>query len=183
MDAGLIIAIVVIAALVVLAIAGWSYMQRNKRSEQLRERFGPEYDRTVSSAGKRGEAERELQERQQRVERLRIKELTPEERERYSDAWHRTQAHFVDDPSAAIGEADELVQKVMDARGYPISNFEQQAADISVDHPEVVRNYRAAHAIVIEHKDKGVTTEDLRQAMVHYRALFADLLGASPVRS
>ena len=180
MDTTLIIAIVVVAVIVLLAVGAYMLM-RQRESSRLRERFGPEYDRTVEEAGGRRDAERELSERTQRVEKLRLREIEPDQRSAFAEAWRSTQTRFVDDPAKAIDEADSLVQRVMDSRGYPISNFEQQAADISVDHPEVVTNYRAAHTIAMNSAHGEATTEDLRQAMVHYRALFSELLGAAPV--
>ena len=177
MDTTLTIVVVVLLALVLLGAATWMISTR-KRSKELRERFGPEYDRSIQEAGRRQDAESVLQERSERVQKLRIKELSSDERHRFSEAWREVQAQFVDEPARSIGRADTLVQEVMDARGYPITDFEQQAADISVDHPEVVTNYRAAHQIAQTHELEGVGTEDLRQAMLHYRALFSDLLGA-----
>jgi hypothetical protein len=168
------IAILVGAAL----ICGFVWWQnQSKRSKGLRERFGPEYEHVVGEAEKRRDAERELEQRAARVERLHLKDLEPDARQRYSEQWVSVQARFVDDPNEAIFTAHQLVQQVMAARGYPITDFEQQAADVSVDHPEVVRNYRVAHDIMKKHEDGGATTEDLRQAMVHYRALFNELLG------
>lgn len=177
MDTTLIVAIVVLAAVVILGFVAWQ-MSSKKKSGHLKDRFGSEYDETVEAANSRRAAERELAAREERVQKLHLKEIPEGDRAHYVDEWKETQAHFVDDPNKAIDEADTLVQKVMDARGYPITNFEQQAADISVDHPDVVRNYRAAHAIAVSNESDGATTEDLRQAMVHYRELFSELLGA-----
>lgn len=156
-------------------------MQRRQESGRLREHFGTEYDRTVVQSKNRREAEKELEGRQKRIERLHIRELTAVERDNFAEAWRVTQARFVDDPTVAIEDADNLVQRVMDLRGYPITNFEQQAADVSVEHPDVVLNYRQAHAIAEASERRQATTEDLRQAMVNYRALFSELLGAAPV--
>jgi len=166
--------------LAVLAVGAYVSMQRG-RGKKLREHYGNEYDVALDNSKNKREAERELEERQKRVERLHIRELNRNERERFAEAWRTVQTRFVDDPSGSIDDADTLVQQVMDVRGYPITNFEQQAADVSVDHPDVVRNYRQAHAIAEASERHEATTEDLRQAMVHYRALFADLLGVSPV--
>jgi hypothetical protein len=177
-DTGVIIAIVVIAAVVIIGF-GVMAMMRGRESKRLRERFGPEYEQTVSETGRRREAEQELAEREKRVEKLRLREIEPEQRTAFAEAWRTTQTRFVDDPANAVREADTLVQRVMDTRGYPISNFEQQAADISVDHPEVVTNYRAAHKIAEASSQDKASTEDLRQAMVHYRALFSELLGVT----
>ena len=177
MDTALIV-IIVIAILIVAAIAAFLYLQ-SKRSTDLRERFGPEYDRTVSNSG-RLKGEQELSERQKRVEKLNIVPLSNEARRGYAESWRNVQAHFVDEPGKAIGEADDLVQRVMAERGYPIGDFEQRVADISVDHADVVDNYRKAHSISRAQAGGGVSTEQLRQAMVHYKALFEDLLAETP---
>jgi hypothetical protein len=170
------IVIVVVAALIVLgAIAAWT--QQRKRS-QLKERFGSEYDRTVSERGERKAAEKELAERERKRDQLDIVPLSPEAQKEYSASWKRVQGRFVDDPSTAVNEADRLVTNVMRDRGYPIDDFEQRADDISVDHPDVVQNYRAAHAVYVKAGDDngGASTEDLRRGFVHYRALFTELL-------
>ena len=169
------IALIVIAAIVVVGALVWTMNQR-KRTEHLTERYGPEYQRTLEATGDKGEAERELQDREERVKEYEIKPLSPGQRDRYVAKWKETQAEFVDDPSGAIAKADALVEDVMGERGYPMGDFEQRSADVSVDHPHVVEEYRAAHAIAERHANGGVETEDLRQAMVHYRALFDDLL-------
>jgi hypothetical protein len=182
MDTGLVLALVIIAVIALVGVGIYLYYQQQRRSQRLRRGFGSEYDKAVSEKGSRREAEKELEERQKRVERLHLRELRPEERSGFAQEWQETQAHFVDDPTEAIGQADELVSRVMEARGYPMADFEQRASDISVDHPDVVRNYRAAHSIA-EKNDRGdASTEDLRQAMVHYRSLFEDLLG-TPARA
>lgn len=167
----------VLVGIVVLAVlaAIWAFWQK-RRTEQLREGFGPEYERTVQETGDRRRAESELAARQKRVDRLHIRPLSGEERSRFAAAWQSTQARFVDDPGGSIGDADRLVGQVMEARGYPVGEFEQRTADISVDHPQVVTNYRAAHDIALAHERNGSSTEDLRQGMVHYRALFDELL-------
>lgn len=176
MDTTLLVIIVIAAvALVVIAAAAW-FIAQQKRSENLRRGFGTEYDRTVDEHGDRGKAESELRERQKRVSKFDIKPLDPNDRERYAKSWAATQARFVDSPAEAVGEADRLVNDVMHARGYPMGDFDQQAADISVDHPHVVENYRSARAIAERNEAGEATTEDLRQAMVHYRELFNDLL-------
>ena len=166
----------IIAVAIIVAVALWLAM-RQRRTEQLRSRFGPEYDRTVHDARTVTEGEAALVERQTRVERLQIRPLSPDDARRFGQAWRDVQARFVDDPKGAIIDADRLVGEVMHARGYPLGDFEQRVADISVDHPNVVMNYRAAREIVRDHEGGGASTEDLRQAMVHFRALFADLLG------
>ena len=166
--------LIVVAVLLVLLIVWW--IVRRRRSERLRERFGPEYDRTLADAGKRRRAEAELQERERRRTRLDIRPLQPAARDRYVQSWRAVQERFVDTPDGAVAEADRLVIEVMRERGYPIEDFEQRAADVSVDHPVVVDNYRAAHAISVARQSGEAGTEDLRQAMVHYRALFEELL-------
>ena len=167
--------LIAVAAVVVVALIVWSAL-RTRRTRTLREGFGPEYDRTVADAPSRREAETELSERQKRREELDIQPLSPEARDGYANSWRTTQARFVDDPGGAIAEADGLIQRVMRERGYPVEDFEQRAADVSVDHPEVVNNYRAAHGISIAHEREKASTEDLRVAMVHYRSLFDELL-------
>jgi len=172
-DATLIIVSVVIIAILIAAV--WWYSMR-QRSEKLRERFGPEYERTVAEKGDTRRAENELTARQKRVSQLDIRPLAADERRRFNDEWRAVQARFVDDPSTAVGDADALVGRVMEARGYPVGDFEQRAADVSVDHPTVLEHYRAAHAVALRHAQGQASTEDLRQAMVNYRALFAELL-------
>ena len=169
----------VILALVVVGIGigiGLFVLMHRRRSESLREQFGPEYKRAVDQYGDQGKAEAELGAREKRVRKLDIRALAPEERSRFADAWKKTQARFVDEPSKAVGEADGLVKELMQARGYPVGDFEQRAADISVDYTNVVTNYRAGREIVLRNNSGKATTEDLRQAMVHYRSLFEELL-------
>jgi FtsZ-interacting cell division protein ZipA len=177
MDTGLLVAILIA---VVLLVALAFFASRRRRTRRLQDRFGPEYDRTVEQAGSRRAAESELEERTQRRERLDILPLDPAARDRYLAAWHQTQARFVDEPAAATRQADELIKAVMRERGYPIDDFEQRAADISVDHPQVVDDYRAADAIAARNDRSEASTEDLRQALVHYRSLFEDLLEVGP---
>jgi len=171
---------IAIAALVA-AVATWLFLQK-RRTEQLRGRFGPEYDRTVKEKGTVAKAEAALAARAVRVERLHIGTLAPADAARFGDSWKRVQNRFVDDPRGAVTDADRLVGEVMEARGYPVAEFEQRVEDISVDHPNVVMNYRAAHDIARDHEHSKASTEDLRQAMVHYRALFQELLEVEPVR-
>jgi hypothetical protein len=173
MDQGTIIAIVV--GVLVLAALGWLVWQR-QRSEALRERYGPEYERTVHDVGDKRRAEAELVKRQERVEQLDIRPLLAEQRRDYQERWRAVQTRFVDDPKGAVTDADPLVEDVMKTRGYPVSDFDQRAADLSVHHPRVVENYRAARDIAQRHRRGEASTEDLRQAMVHYRGLFEDLL-------
>lgn len=176
----LIVAIAIVIAAVVIAIA-WMAQQRRRRAH-LRERFGPEYDRTVHAVGTTGKAEAVLAEREARVTKYHIRDLDQEERRRFADAWTRVQAKFVDDPGAAVTEADRLVNEVMTARGYPMADFDRRADDLTVEHGNVVHHYRAAREIATRHARNAASTEELRQALVHYRELFADLLGESPVR-
>lgn len=167
---------VAIAVVVVLLVVGVVFAMRQRDRQRLKQRFGPEYERAVRTHGDASRAEAELQSRERRVASLDIHPLTAEQRERFGDSWKRVQVQFVDDPRGAVTQADRLVGEVMLERGYPVGDFEQRAADISVDHPHVVENYRAARAIAQRHARGEAGTEDLRQAMVHYRALFADLL-------
>jgi len=173
MDTSTAIILAIVVIIVVGAVA-WIMMQR--RTQELRKRFGPEYDRVISERGDARQAESELAARQKRVERLDIHPLELAQRERFIEAWRATQSRFVDAPAEAIKDADRLVSQVMQARGYPVGDFEQRAADVSVDHPVVVENYRAAHTIAAANERGQASTEDLRQAIVHYRALFEDLL-------
>jgi hypothetical protein len=173
MTQGTMIAIVV--GVVVLALIGWFVWQR-QRSEQLRARYGPEYNRAVNEIGDKRRAESELLKRQERVEHLDIRPLGAQQRNDYLQRWHAVQTKFVDDPKGAVGDADGLVEDVMKARGYPIADFDQRAADLSVHHPRVVENYRAARDIAQRHRRGDASTEELRQAMVYYRELFQDLL-------
>jgi hypothetical protein len=171
------IVIIVVAVIVLAAI--FMAAGRKRRTRELQSGFGPEYDRTVDRTGDRREAERDLQERRERHEELEIRDLPPAARERHQEAWRIIQARFVDDPESSVGEADRLVQTVMRERGYPVDDFEQRAAAISVDHPHVVENYRAAHQTWAANERGEATTEDLRQSLVHYRGLFDELLGGA----
>jgi hypothetical protein len=166
--------VIVVALLVVLAIA-WM-MFRVRRTQDLRAHFGPEYDRMLHERGNQARAEAELAERERRVKRLSIRPLPRDASQRYSQMWNAQQARFVDEPKAAVVEADHLVEEVMKERGYPVGEFDQRVADISVDHPRVVENYRAAHEITLREQRGQASTEDLRAAMVHYRDLFRELL-------
>jgi hypothetical protein len=154
-----------------------------RRRRGLQETFGPEYDRTVAEAPTRREAESELLEREKRREQLDVRPLEAAAQERYRKQWHRAQERFVDDPAGAVRDADRLIRDVMRERGYPVQDFEQRAADVSVDHPEVVANYRAAHGISVANERGRASTEDLRTAMVHYRSLFTELLEAQPAET
>ena len=173
-SAQIVILLVVIAAVVVAALV---YMiARKRRSQGLREQFGPEYDRVVRKEGDVKKGETMLEFRQKHRQSLDIRPLSASDQGRFSSRWSNVQSEFVDDPSGAVARADELIIEVMQARGYPTTDFTQRAADVSVDHPVVVENYRAAHEIAQRRSRGEASTEDLRQAMVHYRALFSELL-------
>lgn len=165
--------IIIAAVVIAVVVIAW-IVARKRRTEALQHRFGPEYDRALREKGDRAEAD--LLERQRRVEKFSIRELSPAERERFVTDWRVVQSRFVDDPKGAVRDADELVTRLMQARGYPMTNFEQRAADISVDHPRVVDNYRAAREIAIRQQRGQATTEDLRNAIIYYRSLFDELL-------
>ena len=165
--------VLIIASLV---LAAWVLSKRKKQSLRLQQRFGPEYSRTVDEFGGRAKAESELKARETRVERLNITALAPSEAARFSQAWSSLQNRFVDNPKGVVMQADQLVREVMLKRGYPMGDFERRAADISVDHPTVVDTYRAAQVIATRDHRGEANTEDLRQAVVHYRALFDELL-------
>jgi hypothetical protein len=170
------IAIGVAAVVIVVAIVVGARVGRTKR---LQGAFGPEYGRTLDEAGSRDEAEAELRERQKRHEQLDLKPLAADAREDYLEQWRATQERFVDDPHGAAIGADHLVLEVMRARGYPVEDIDQRAADISVDYPELVGNYRSAHAVAVKQSVDEATTEDLRKAMRNYRSLFDELLGSN----
>jgi FtsZ-interacting cell division protein ZipA len=175
MDQRTMVAIVIVVA--VIAIAAVIFiLTRQRRSRQLKQQFGSEYDRALQSRGNPAKAEAELLNRQKRVNSFEIKALSPAARERFAEEWASVQSRFVDDPGIAVSEADSLVNRVMAARGYPMTDFEQRAADVSVAYPAVVQNYRSAGAIVQRYGRGEAGTEDLRQAMVHYRSLFDELL-------
>lgn len=167
--------IVVVVAVVAVAV-GILFLFQKERSRRLRSKYGPEYDRLVDQYGSQRKAEEDLALREKRIGRLSIRDLNPNEAEAFANRWREEQARFVDSPREAVANVDQLVGELMNARGYPVSDFEQRAADVSVDHPAVVENYRAAHNIASRRGDRSASTEDLRQAMVHYRALFEELL-------
>ena len=169
-EIGFIIAVIILAAVVV-----WLLLDR-RNSRRLQSRFGPEYERTVRESGDRRRAERDLERREKRVERLHLQPLPLRDRERFLAVWRADQARFVDDPAGAVTDADRLVQEVMRLRGYPVADFEQRVEDISVDHPHLVQNYRAAREVAMRHRRGEATTEDLRKALVFYRGLFDELL-------
>jgi hypothetical protein len=168
------IVIAVAAAIVVLGVIAAAL--RARRSRNLQERFGPEYDRVAADAPSRRQAEAELREREQHRDELDIKPLDPRDRDRFRVRWQDVQAEFVDDPARAVGDADALIQEVMRVRGYPVDDFDTRSADLSVDHPDVVENYRAAHGIAVAHERGKAGTEELRHAVQHYRQLFDELV-------
>jgi hypothetical protein len=167
-----VIAVAVVAA---LALIVWRATAR-RRTGKLREQFGPEYERTVQGADSKRQAEAELQAREERRQSFDIRPLSTDARERYVEQWRSVQAEFVDEPAAAVKRADDLIKAVMAERGYPVEDFDQRAADLSVDHPRVVDNYREGRRLAQANTDGAGSTEDLRQAMRHYRALFSDLV-------
>src|SRR5262245_17542745 len=171
------IAIIVVAA--VLIGVAW-FLTRRRRTTALRERFGPEYDRVVHSSKTTAEAERELEQRARRVQAFSLKPLSREAADRFDASWRSVQARFVDDPRSAVVDADSLIADVMQARGYPVENPERRLQDLSVEHARVVEHYRAGREIVVRHERGEASTEDLRQAMVHYRALFEELVTSEP---
>jgi type VI protein secretion system component VasK len=167
--------LIAIAVVAVLAVVVWQALAR-RRTGRLQHRFGPEYNRTLSTADSKRAAEAELQAREEHRRQLEIRSLSQTARDRYLRSWQSVQAQFVDDPRGAVASADSLIQSVMAERGYPVDDFDQRAADISVDHPQVVENYRQGHRLAQASADRNDSTEDLRQAMRHYRALFDELV-------
>jgi len=163
--------------ILVIAVLAWLYVRKRRSTTAgLRQKFGPEYERAVQKHGSERTAEVKLANRQDRVEKLNIRDLDPVEHERFSTEWESVQSRFVDSPRGAVAEADDLVSSLMKTRGYPVSDFDQRADDISVDHPRVVENYRSAHHIALRVGTDGASTEDLRTAMIHYRSLFEELV-------
>lgn len=167
--------ILLVVALLVIAAAVYFAAQRKKR-QNLQDRFGPEYDRAVDEHGGHRDAEKKLRDVAERRDKLEIRELDPDERRRYMTSWTKVQSAFVDAPDAAVRDADRLVGSVMRDRGYPVDDFDSKADMVAADHPHIASNYRAAHDIARRHEEGGVDTEELRQAFVHYRALFDELL-------
>jgi hypothetical protein len=167
--------LVVVAVLAVVALALWQVSMR-RRTGRLRSRFGPEYNRTLDASESRRRAESELTDRERRRRELEIRPLPPEARDRYLDDWFAVQAQFVDDPAAAVANADALIQAAMSDRGYPVEDFDRRTADVSVDHPRVVENYREGHRLALASANGEGSTEDLRRAMRHYRKLFDELV-------
>ena len=169
--------VLAVAVVLIIAVSAWLYLRKRRSiTAGLRQRFGPEYERAVREHGSERKAEAKLADREKRIEKLNIRELNPMEREHFSEQWKSVQSHFVDSPKGAVTEGDDLVSSLMKARGYPISDFDQRADDISVDHPQVVENYRSAHEIAMRVGKDQATTEDLRTAMIHYRSLFEELV-------
>ncbi len=168
------IVISILIALVLVAI-GLFLITKGRRSERLKSRFGPEYQRALEQSVSKTQAEAKLEKLERRVERFDLRPLTPVSRANFVAAWQKIQARFVDEPKGSLLEADKLIQEIMAARGYPVSDFEQRAADISVNHPLVVDHYRAGHDICVDHSKGRASTEDMRQAMIHYRTLFSEL--------
>jgi hypothetical protein len=172
-----------VVAIAIIALVA-SQKRAHRRRAELQRRFGPEYDRTVQELGSPARADRELIERARRVERVQFRELSVEERSRFADSWTRLQAQFVDDPAVAVAGAEDLIEEVMRARGYASKGFDERVADVSVMHPDMVQHYRAAHALAESRRSGQVNTEELRQAVVHYRFLFGELLrGRTDVRA
>lgn len=170
-----------VVVVVLLALAAWLYY-RKKQSKRLQDRFGPEYGRTVHDLGSQAKAESELKARERRVEDLDVAPLAPAEAARFNEVWNSLQGRFVDNPQGVVVQADQVVRELMLKRGYPMADFEHRAADISVDHPDVVQNYRAAQAIAVRGARGEASTEELRNAVVHYRALFDELLEVKELR-
>src|SRR5215212_1792862 len=168
--------LLIVMAVVAVVIVGGALLFQRRRSEHLRSRFGPEYEHEIEEKGSRRKAEAELVNREKRVEKLTIVPLEPAAREEFVERWADVQARFVDDPPRAVAYADALLAEVMSVRGYPVGDFDQRAGDVSVDHPAVVEHYRAGHDIAVRHKRGEAGTEGLRQAMIHYRALFDELV-------
>lgn len=177
------IALLVVVVIAVIAVAAFLILQN--RTRKLRARFGPEYDRAVAETGNKFKAEAELEKVEKRVSQYPLRPLNAADRDRFQQSWRAIQAKFVDDPAGAFREADQLLGAVMLARGYPPSDFENRATEISVDHATVVDRYRAGHEIAVRQSQKQATTEDLRKGMVHYRALFDELMreDAVPIRA
>lgn len=169
--------LVVLVVVVVVLVAAAVLMFMRNRSKKLQERFGPEYDRAVRASGSRLKGEAELQKLEKRVGSYSIRPLSSADRDRFQQSWRSIQARFVDDPAGAFAQADDLLAEAMSARGYPMADFEQRAAEMSVDHGHVVENYRMGHAIALRQQQNQATTEELRQGMIHYRALFDELVG------
>ena len=171
------IALAAVVVILIIAVLAWLYVRkRRSTTADLRHKFGPEYDRAVREQGSQRKAEAKLADREKRVEELNIRDLDPVEHDRFSKQWESVQSRFIDSPKGAVAEADDLVSSLMKVRGYPVSDFNQRAADVSVDHPRVVENYRSAHEIALRVGKAETTTEELRTAMIHYRWLIEELM-------
>lgn len=173
------IVVVVVILLVIVGIAAM-VIARTRRTKRLQEQFGPEYERVINEVGDESQAERELEERIAHVKALDIRPLSVEQVNHYALEWQETQRQFVDEPLKALQKADRLIREVMKAKGYPVEDFEQRVADISVNYPELVTDYRGMHRIAIRDTKEEVTTEEMRQAMIHGRALFENLMKQEP---
>ncbi len=166
---------IVLGVVAIVVVGAWLLYQR-RQSKHLRSRFGSEYEHEVEEKGSRRKAEAELAQREKRVKKLEIRPLEPAARDGFKHRWTEVQARFVDEPAGAVSEADDLLAEVMRTRGYPVNDFDQRTGDVSVDHPEVVKHYRAGHDIAVRHEKGEAGTEELRQAMIHYRELFDELV-------
>jgi hypothetical protein len=176
MDPKLLMTLAAVVIVIIAVIAVLYVEKRRNSTADLRKKFGPEYDRAVREQGSERKAEAKLADREKRVEKLNIRDLDPAEHDRFSKQWESVQSRFIDSPKGAVAEADDLVSSLMKVRGYPVSDFDQRAADISVDHPRVVENYRSAHEIALRVGKAETTTEELRTAMIHYRWLIEELM-------
>jgi hypothetical protein len=172
----------IVLAVVTIAVVAGIFLHKQRQSQRLQRRFGPEYGRTVQQLGGQTKAEAELKKREDRVARLNIAPLTPTDAARFTQAWNGLQSRFIDNPKGVVAQADQLVRELMTKRGYPMGDFERRAADISVDHPGVVATYRAAQVIAARDMRGEADTEELRKAVVHYRTLFDELLEVTPVK-
>ncbi len=173
----------ILALLIVAALLLW-WLYRSRRTSALRDRFGKaEYDRTLDQHGARAKAEAALLEREKRVHALDLRALEPEEHTQFTERWHAAKARFVDDPAAAVGDADRVIGEVMRARGYPVDDFDARYESLTVDHGAVAQNYRAGHAIALRSVEGQATTEDLRQALIHHEALFGELVAEEPAEA
>ncbi len=176
MDPKLLMTLAAVVIVIIAVVAVLYVGKRRNSTAVLRKKFGPEYDREVREQGSERKAEAKLADREKRDEKLNIRDLDPVEHDRFSKQWESVQSRFIDSPKGAVAEADDLVSSLMKVRGYPVSDFNQRAADISVDHPRVVENYRSAHEIALRVGKAGATTEELRTAMIHYRWLIEELM-------
>lgn len=176
--------IVIIVVLAVVGVAAWAGLRTRRAdgSRTLKERFGDEYDRAVEHASDTSEAERELERRVERHERLQITELSQQDRDRYAEAWLDVQRRFVDDPEATLGDADRLITGAMHDRGYPTEHFDQKVEDLSVEHADTLNAYREAHEIADRHERQGVSTDELRRAMQHYRTIFEAIVETRTIK-